>query len=117
MSLTMIMKKEWAKGSIVDKYIITCLAGGVATLGSWLVHEASKTLTKVCSVHKIVPISALPVFEAFEKMTLTCFKSIRCINSIVAFVGFEVAFRLMQFEAAQFAVDRVSRVLLRNNCY
>ena len=43
MSLTMIMKKEWAKGSIVDKYIITCLAGGVATLGSWLVHEASKT--------------------------------------------------------------------------
>ena len=87
MSLTMIMKKEWAKGSIVDKYIITCLAGGVATLGSWLVHEASKTLTKVCSVHKIVPISALPVFEAFEKMTLTCFGVIRGITTLMAIPG------------------------------
>ena len=83
----MIMKNVY-KNTIANKYILTCLAGCVATSGSCLVHEASKTLTKVCSVHKIVPISALPVFEAFEKMTLTLFKIIESITYIWTFVGF-----------------------------
>lgn len=92
-----MMKKEWCKGSIGDKYVLACLAGGVVTLGSWSVHEASKTLTKVCSVHKIIPISALPVLEAFEKMTLTCFEVSGGITIVMAIPGLLFTFAWIQF--------------------